>query len=165
MCSFLLVCFVPRHFGLFQSTAGIDEHTLHTSVSTCGPKKQRLASTSDHFSPSGCCSRMIQLLYFLSTLPSTVNISTTWRARSRPPQKSCQRVALQVGLDRSWILPAMFATYFSFSQEVWWLPSPLFPRSTFSVVFSGCSIITALCLSSYLLCLCFRFKCTAGGRG
>lgn len=145
-----VVCFLS--LWPLTSTSGVNEYTLHASISTYGPNKNNfLTSTSDHFSCSGCCSRLIQLLYFPFTLPSTVNISTTWPPQSRLPQKGFQHVTSQVGLDRNGLLLVVFATYFSFSQELWSLPSPLFCCSSFFVVFSCCSIITVLCLCSCLL--------------
>lgn len=154
LSSFLLVCFVPFHFGHDQNTIGINEYTLHTSISTYGPNENNVSPAHQIASgPRGWCSRMIQLLYFPFTLPSTVNISTMWPSQWRPPRKSFQLIVSQVGLNINWFLLVRFATYFSFSRELWLLRSSLFPRSSFFfvVVFSGCSIATALCLSLCLL--------------
>lgn len=89
LSSFLVVCFVPLHFGHDKNTVGINEYTLHTSISTYGPNKNNVLPAHQMVSgPRGWCSGMIQLLYFPFTLPSAVNISTMWPSQWRPPQKS-----------------------------------------------------------------------------
>lgn len=154
LSSFLVVCFVPFHFGHDQNTVGINEYTLHTSISTYGPNKNNVSPAHQIVSgPRGWCSRMIQLLYFPFTLLSAVNISTMWPSQWRPPRKSFQCVVSQVRLNINWFLLVMFATYFSFSQELCVASiislSPLL--FFFFVVFSGCSVATALCLPLRLL--------------